>query len=197
MYDFHDIRVRDWFCNINSVYIRNINIFILNVNVFRFKYLIFRFKMWIKMNVFYKMLYILKRRNIYIYIYIYIYCIYIYTVYISAVKICALTQATDFFQFNTLKIFTPINAGAELGLATPLTTAVSVIFFLLTRSAFIQSQNVFTKTSNGRRFRHVLQLHFSGRSEQWSNCKKNWGGMVWSGGGGGGGGGFPVANFAQ
>ncbi len=47
--------------------------------------------------------------NIHIYIYIYIY-----------IK----------NQFNALKIFNTINAGAELGLATPLTTAVSDTFSL-------------------------------------------------------------------
>ncbi len=57
------------------------------------------------------------------------------------------------------------------GLATPLITANSVSFFL-TRSAFIQSQNVFTSTSNRRRFRRALQLHFSGRREsnERGNC---------------------------
>ncbi len=59
--------------------------------------------------------------------YVYI-CIYIY---ISAVKISALTQAINFFQFNALKIFNAVNAGAGLELATPLTTAASVSFFLL------------------------------------------------------------------
>ncbi len=42
-------------------------------------------------------------------------------------------QAADsffLFLFNAYKIFYKINAGAGLGLATPLTTAVSVIFSL-------------------------------------------------------------------
>ncbi len=72
-----------------------------------------------------------------------------------AIKISALTQAIHFFQFNMLKLFNAINAGAELGLATPIVTATSVSFFL-TRAAFIQLQNIFTTTSNGRCFRRVL-----------------------------------------
>ncbi len=44
-------------------------------------------------------------------------------IYFSGVKINALTQAINFFLFNTLKIFNAINAGAGLGLATPLKTA--------------------------------------------------------------------------
>ncbi len=61
--------------------------------------------------------------------------------------------------------------GRGLGLTTPLITANSVSFFL-TRSAFIQSQNVFTSTSNRRRFRRALQLHFSVRREsnERGNC---------------------------
>ncbi len=53
--------------------------------------------------------------------------IYVY-IYISGVKISALTQAINFFSLT--KIFNAINTGAELGLATPLTTAVSVTFSL-------------------------------------------------------------------
>ncbi len=34
------------------------------------------------------------------------------------------------FQMNALKIFNAINAGAGLGLATPLSTAASISFFL-------------------------------------------------------------------
>ncbi len=43
-------------------------------------------------------------------------CFFIIT---SAVKISALTHAINFFQFNGVKIFNAVNAGAELGLATP------------------------------------------------------------------------------
>ncbi len=42
--------------------------------------------------------------------------------------------------------------------------------FLLTRSAFIQSQNVFTTTSNSRRFR----LHFSTRRESIEHVNGPW-----------------------
>ncbi len=48
---------------------------------------------------------------------------------ISAVKI-SITCVKHFSQFNALKIFNTINAGAELGLATPFNTAVSVTFSL-------------------------------------------------------------------
>ncbi len=51
---------------------------------------------------------------------------------------------------NVLKIYA-VNAGMGLGLATPLITAVSVTF-LLTRSAFIQSQNVFVTTDTRSSF---------------------------------------------
>ncbi len=57
-------------------------------------------------------------------------------IYISGVKISALTQEINFFQINALKIFNAINAGAGLGLATTFTTAASVSF-LLKRIAFI------------------------------------------------------------
>ncbi len=55
---------------------------------------------------------------------------YTYTVYIyiSGVKISALTREINFFQINALKIFNAVNAGAGLGLATPFTTAASVSF---------------------------------------------------------------------
>ncbi len=46
---------------------------------------------------------------------------------IYAVKNSALTHAIDFSNLTVLKIF---NAGAGLGLATPLTTAACVSFFL-------------------------------------------------------------------
>ncbi len=49
---------------------------------------------------------------------------------ISAVKISTLTQPIISFQFNALKIFNAINAGAGLRLATSFTTAVSVTFSL-------------------------------------------------------------------
>ncbi len=52
-------------------------------------------------------------------------------------KISVLTQAVNFSSLTPLKIFTTINAGAELGLATPLTIAASVSFFFLTIIAFI------------------------------------------------------------
>ncbi len=54
----------------------------------------------------------------------------------STVKISALMSAINLFQFTALKIFNVVNAGAELGLATPLTTATSV-YFLLIRILFI------------------------------------------------------------
>ncbi len=56
--------------------------------------------------------------NIYIYIYIYI--------YILVLSKLAFNEGAYFFQFNALIIF---NAGTELGLDSPLTTAVSAIFF--------------------------------------------------------------------
>ncbi len=49
-------------------------------------------------------------------------------IYISGVKISALNAGDYFFQINALKIFNAVNAGAELGLATPFTTAASVSF---------------------------------------------------------------------
>ncbi len=51
-------------------------------------------------------------------------------IYISGVKISALTREIIFFQIKALKIFNAINAGAGLGLATSFTTAASVSFFL-------------------------------------------------------------------
>ncbi len=50
-------------------------------------------------------------------------CIYIF-IYISAVKISALTQEIIVFQFNAL----PLTQGRSLGLATPFITTVSVFF---------------------------------------------------------------------
>ncbi len=50
-----------------------------------------------------------------------------------------------FFSLTALKIFNIVNAGTELGLVTPLTTAASVSLFL-TRIAFIylfQLRNMF------------------------------------------------------
>ncbi len=67
------------------------------------------------------------------------------------------------FQFNALKWFNAVYAGAWLGLANPLIAGTSV-YFLLTRNAFIQSQNVFT-TSNWRHFSHALPHHISARCE--------------------------------
>ncbi len=89
----------------------------------------------------------------------------------SAVKISTLTQAIHFFSLTHLNYLTPLTQGQSLVLATPLITANSVSFFL-TRSAFFQSQNVFTSTSNWRRFRRALQLHFSIRREsnERGNC---------------------------
>ncbi len=75
------------------------------------------------------------------------------------------------FSFTRSNYLTPLTQGRSLGLATPLITAVSVCFFL-TRSAFIQSQNVFTITSIRRRFRLALQLHFSGRRESNKHGKR-------------------------
>ncbi len=51
-----------------------------------------------------------------------------------------------------------LTQGRGLGLATPLITANSVSFFL-TKSAFIQLQNVFTSTLNRRCLKRAL--HFS------------------------------------
>ncbi len=45
-----------------------------------------------------------------------------------AVKV-ALTQAIHFSSLTALRIYITINAGAELALTTPLTTAASVSFF--------------------------------------------------------------------
>ncbi len=80
---------------------------------------------------------------------------------IYAVKISALTHAINFSSLTVLKIF---NAGARPGLATPLTTAAYVSFFL-TKIV----QKIFTTTSNRRLFRHALQLLLSTRCE--SRCE--------------------------
>ncbi len=47
----------------------------------------------------------------------------------SAIKISALTQAIHFSSLTVLKILNAVNAGVELRLANPLTTAASVFFF--------------------------------------------------------------------
>ncbi len=59
-----------------------------------------------------------------------------FNIYFSAVKISTLTQAINFSSLTALKIFNAVNTGAELVLATSLTTAASVSFFL-TRITFI------------------------------------------------------------
>ncbi len=51
-------------------------------------------------------------------------------IYISAVKISALTQAINFFSLTRLNYLTLLTQGRGLGLATPLITANSVTFFL-------------------------------------------------------------------
>ncbi len=64
-----------------------------------------------------------------------------------AFKISALPQAINFFQFNMLKLFNAVNAGAELALATPLLTVTSVSFFL-TRRELHQTGDVSDACSN-------------------------------------------------
>ncbi len=62
---------------------------------------------------------------------------------------CVLMQVIIFFSLKRSNYLMPLTQGRGLESATPLITANSVSFFL-TRSAFIQSQNVFTSTSNRR-----------------------------------------------
>ncbi len=50
----------------------------------------------------------------------------------------SLKQAINFSILTVLKILNSVNAGVDLGLATPLTTATTVSFFL-TRIALIRS----------------------------------------------------------
>ncbi len=50
-----------------------------------------------------------------------------------------------FIQFNALQIFNAINTGAELGLATPLTTAASVSFFL-TIIVYLDPEHIYKHT---------------------------------------------------
>ncbi len=45
-----------------------------------------------------------------------------------------LTQAIHFSSLMALQIFNTVNAKADLGLATPLTTAASVSFFFLVKN---------------------------------------------------------------
>ncbi len=75
-------------------------------------------------------------------------CMYIYMyVYISAVKISTLTQAIHLFSLTRNFFLMPLTQRRVIA-------ATSVPFFL-TSSAFIQSQQVFTTTSNRRRFRRA------------------------------------------
>ncbi len=59
-----------------------------------------------------------------------------HTIQFNAIKITTLRQVIHFSNWMAIKIFNAVNTGAELGLATPLTTAASVSFFL-TRIEFI------------------------------------------------------------
>ncbi len=85
--------------------------------------------------------------------------IYIY-IYISAVKICALTQAINFFQLNVLKIFYAINAGAGLGLATALTTAVSVTISLDKKCIYSVAERLYDRIKR-ETFQTRAPLHLS------------------------------------
>ncbi len=59
-----------------------------------------------------------KKINIYIYIY-------------SGVTISALTQAINFFQFNALKLFNAVNAGAEPRVGHPTHNCCFCLFLFL------------------------------------------------------------------
>ncbi len=48
-----------------------------------------------------------------------------------------------FFQFTTLKIFNVVNAGAELGLATPLTTATSVSYSFDENYVYLNAERLY------------------------------------------------------
>ncbi len=47
------------------------------------------------------------------------------------------------FQINALKIFNAINAGAGLGLATPLSTAASISFFLEKDWVYLDAERLY------------------------------------------------------
>ncbi len=80
-----------------------------------------------------------------IYIYIYI-CVCVCGGKISA--------CDSFFQFNALKIFYAINAGAGLGLATPLTTAVSVTISLDKKCIYSVAERLYDHIK-----RETFQMH--------------------------------------
>ncbi len=85
----------------------------------------------------------------------------IYYIIFSAVEICALTQVIHFFQFNALKIF---NAGAGLGLATPLTTAVFVTISLKKKCIYSVAERLYEQI-NREMFQMHAQLHLCARRE--------------------------------
>ncbi len=87
-------------------------------------------------------------RGIGIYTYVSIYkC-----VYISAVKISALTYAINFSSLTALKIFNAVNTGAELGLATPFTT---VSFFLDKNCIYLDAESLYDN------IRDFSDVHFN------------------------------------
>ncbi len=61
----------------------------------------------------------------------------------SAVKISTLTHVIYFSSLTALKIFHAINAGAELGSSTQLTTAASVSFFLDKNCVYLNAERLF------------------------------------------------------
>ncbi len=70
---------------------------------------------------------------------------------------CVLMQVIIFFSLKRSNYLMPLMQGRGLESATPLITANSVSLFL-TRSAFIQSQNVFTSTIKQETFKSLSQM---------------------------------------
>ncbi len=69
-----------------------------------------------------------------------------------------------FFQFNALKIFNAINAGAGLGLATPLTTAVFVTISLKKKCIYSVAERLYEQIKQ-EMFQMHAPLHLCTRRE--------------------------------
>ncbi len=94
-------------------------------------------------------------------------------IYICAVKISGLTLAINLTSITVLKIFNAIDAGAELGLATPHSQLLLRSLFFVDKNYifFFYTQNVLTTTSNRRLYRRALYLP---SHQAWINRARQW-----------------------
>ncbi len=90
-------------------------------------------------------------------------------IYISGVKISALTQEINFFQINALKIFNAINAGAGLGLATTFTTAASCLFFIEKDCIYLDAERLYDHIK-----RETFQTHALTSPPRQVRVKRAW-----------------------